>query len=195
MNTGRFSRALPLLYTMKKKTHLCCFTDTISLLKVTTSRCANLIRCWVCSRPSECRALARQLVVEVSFCTEGHCGVTLDFRTDQIPNTLTRWLEPCRWKVHRPVATPFTRDPGKGQANTLSVLSSTEKAVYMSGSNLLQYIALDTMDVVFPTKEETSRTEKADVSGLLLLKRVTRYLVGQQEIATKQRSYQSNPAE
>ena len=41
----------------------------------------------------------------------------------------------------------------------------------MSGSNLLQYI-----------KEETSRTEKVDVSGLLLLKRVTRYLVGQQEI-------------
>ena len=43
----------------------------------------------------------------------------------------------------RPVATPFTRDTGKGQANTLSELSETEQAIYMSGSGLLQYIALD----------------------------------------------------
>ena len=40
----------------------------------------------------------------------------------------------------RPVATPFTRDTGKGQANTLSELSVTEKAIYMSGSGLLQYV-------------------------------------------------------
>ena len=33
----------------------------------------------------------------------------------------------------RPVATPFTRDTKKGQANTLSELSVTEKAIYMSG--------------------------------------------------------------
>ena len=31
------------------------------------------------------------------------------------------------------VATPFTRDTGKGQANTLNELSSTEQAIYMSG--------------------------------------------------------------
>ena len=40
----------------------------------------------------------------------------------------------------RPVATPFTLDTGKGQANTLSELSVTEQAIYMSGSGLWQYI-------------------------------------------------------
>ena len=78
----------------------------------------------------------------------------------------------------RLVATPFTRDTGKGQANTLSELSVTEQAIYMSGSGLLQDIALDRMDVVFATKEVRSRTTKADVLVLLLLKRVARYLVG-----------------
>ena len=53
----------------------------------------------------------------------------------------------------RPVSTPFTRDTGKGQANTLSELSVTEQAIYMTGSSLFQYIALDRMDVVFVTKE------------------------------------------
>ena len=62
----------------------------------------------------------------------------------------------------------FTRDTGKGQANTLSELSVTEKAIYMSASGLLQYIALD---VVFATKEARSRTAKADMLALLLLKR------------------------
>ena len=37
----------------------------------------------------------------------------------------------------RLVATPFTRDTGKGQANTLSESSVTEMAMYMSGSGLL----------------------------------------------------------
>ena len=71
-----------------------------------------------------------------------------------------------------PVGTPFTRDTGKGQANTLSELSVTDQAINMSGSGLLQYIALDRMDVVFATKEVRSRTTKADVLALLLLKRV-----------------------
>ena len=53
----------------------------------------------------------------------------------------------------RLVATPYTRDTGRGQANTLCELSVTEKAILMSGSGLLQYIALDRIDVVFATKE------------------------------------------
>ena len=69
----------------------------------------------------------------------------------------------------RLVATPFTRDIGKGQANTLSKLSVIEQAIYMSGSGLLQYISLDRMNVVFATKEVRSRTAKADVLALLLL--------------------------
>ena len=94
----------------------------------------------------------------------------------------------------RLVATPFTRDTGKGQANTLSELSVTEQAIYMSGSGLLQYIALDRMDVVLATKEVKSRTAKADVLALLLLKRVARYLVGHREI-TISYPYQSNPSQ
>ena len=64
----------------------------------------------------------------------------------------------------------------------------------MSGSGLLQYIALDRMDVVLATKEVKSRTAKADVLALLLLKRVARYLVGHREITTSC-PYQSNPSQ
>ena len=94
----------------------------------------------------------------------------------------------------RLVATPFTRDTGKGQANTLSKLSETEQAIYMSGSGLLQYIALDRTDVVFATKEVRSRTTEADVLALLLLKRAARYLVGRREL-TISYPYQSNPSQ
>ena len=58
----------------------------------------------------------------------------------------------------------------------------SEKAIYMSGSRLLQNIALDRMDVVFATKEVRSQTAKADVLALLLLKRVARYLAGHRVI-------------
>ena len=64
----------------------------------------------------------------------------------------------------------------------------------MSGSGLLQYIALDRMGVVFATKEVRSRTAKADVLALLLLKRVARYSVGHREI-TISYPYQSNPSQ
>ena len=94
----------------------------------------------------------------------------------------------------RPVATPSTRDTVKGQANTLSELSVTGQALYMSGSGLLKYIALDRMDVVFATKEVRSRTAKADVLALLLLKRVARYLVGHRKI-TISFPYQSNQSQ
>ena len=40
-------------------------------------------------------------------------------------------------KDSKSVATPFARDAGKGQANTLSVLSSTEKAVNMSSTKFV----------------------------------------------------------
>ena len=50
------------------------------------------------------------------------------------------------------------------------------------------------MDVVFATKEVRSRTAKADVLALLLLKRVARYLVGHREI-TISYPYQSNPSQ
>ena len=81
----------------------------------------------------------------------------------------------------RPVATPFTRDTGKGQANALSELSAIEQAIYMSGSGLWHWTE---WMVVFVTKEVRSRTAKADVLALLLLKRVARYLVGHREKTT-----------
>ena len=81
----------------------------------------------------------------------------------------------------RLVATLFTRDTEKA----LCEWSLIEKASYMSGSGLLQYSALDRMDVVSATKELRSRTAKADVLALLLLHRVARYLVGHREVAMK----------
>ena len=94
----------------------------------------------------------------------------------------------------RLVATPFTRDTGNGQANTWSELSVTEQAIYMFGSGLLQYIALDRMDVMFATKGVRSRTAKADVLALLLLKRVARHFVGHREFAMNC-PYQDNPSQ
>ena len=62
---------------------------------------------------------------------------------------------------------PFTRDIGKCQANNLCELTLIEKkAIYMSGSGLLQHIALDGMDVA-----------KADVLALFFLKRLAKFLV------------------
>ena len=49
----------------------------------------------------------------------------------------------------RPVSTPYTRDTGRGQADMLSELSMREKVSFMSDSGLLQYIALNTMDLLF----------------------------------------------
>ena len=57
----------------------------------------------------------------------------------------------------------------------------------MCGSGLLQH-------VVFATKEVRSRTAKADVLALLLLKRVARYLVGHREVAISY-PYQDNPSQ
>ena len=48
--------------------------------------------------------------------------------------------------------------------------------------------------MVFATKEVRSRTAKADVLALLLLKRVVRYLVGHREITTSY-PYRSNPSQ
>ena len=58
------------------------------------------------------------------------------------------FLETLSLEDARTVATPFTRYTGKEQANTLCELSLTDKAIYMSGSSLSQFIALDRMDVV-----------------------------------------------
>ena len=66
--------------------------------------------------------------------------------------------------------------------------------MYMSGSSLLRYIALDRMDVVFVTKEVRSRTAKADVLAMLLLKQVARYLAGHREVAISC-PYQDNPSQ
>ena len=95
----------------------------------------------------------------------------------------------------RPVAKPFTRDPGKGQANTLSELCMTEQAIYMSGSGLLQYIALDRMNVVSATKQVRSRTAKADVPALLLLKRVCGKVLGWTSRDNEKSSVQSSPSQ
>ena len=83
------------------------------------------------------------------------------------PKHVDALVESASLEDARPVATPFTRDTGKGQANTLCELSLTEKEIYMTGSGLLQYIALDRTDVVFATKEVRSRTAKADVLARL----------------------------
>ena len=50
------------------------------------------------------------------------------------------------------------------------------------------------MDVVFATKDMRSRTAKADVLALLLLKRVARYLVGHREVAMDY-PHQDNPSQ
>ena len=55
----------------------------------------------------------------------------------------------------------------------------------MSGSGVFQYMALDRMKIVFVTREVKSRTVKADVLALLLLKRLARYLVDHREVAMK----------
>ena len=64
----------------------------------------------------------------------------------------------------------------------------------MSGSRLLQYIALDRMDVVFATKEVRSRTAKAGVLALLLLNRVERCLFGHREVSMSH-PYPDNPSQ
>ena len=69
-----------------------------------------------------CRALVRQLVVRVSFCTEGHGGTNLDSRVDQIPNTWTRDLSLEDLLQHCSHV-----DTGNGQAITLCEMSLTEK--------------------------------------------------------------------
>ena len=114
----------------------------------------------------------------------------LSYRPD--PKHVDALVETLSLEDARLVATPFTRDTGKGQANTWSELSVTEQAIYMFGSGLLQYIALDRMDVMFATKELRSRTAKAGVLALLLLKRVAKYLVGHREVAMNC-PYQDNP--
>ena len=70
----------------------------------------------------------------------------------------------------------------------------SEKAIYMSGSRLLQDIALDRMDVVFATNEVRSQTAKADVLALLLLQRVARYLAGHRVIVINC-PYQDSPSQ
>ena len=74
---GKFSQACRLLHTIGKKTHWCCFTETMSWQKVTTAHWTKWMKCWVRSRSSACRALVLQLVVGVSFYTEGYGGTNL----------------------------------------------------------------------------------------------------------------------
>ena len=90
------------------------------------------------------------------------------------PKHVDALVEALSLEDARPVATLFTRATGQGQANTPCELSTTEKAIYMSGKGLLQYIALERMDVVFATKEVRSGTAKADLLALILFKRVSR---------------------
>ena len=110
-------------------------------------------------------------------------GTNLDSRINQIPKHVDALVATLLLEDARPVATPYTRDTGKGQANTLCELSMTEKAIHMSGSGLLQYVALYRVDVVFATKAVRSRTAKGDVLALLSLKRVARHLVCHCEVA------------
>ena len=135
------------------------------------------MKCW---EQSACRALGQQLVVKGCLHRTIRWNESgFSYRPD--PKHVGAVIATLSLEDARPVATPFTLDTGKEQANTLSELSVTEQAIYMSGSGLLQYIALDRMDVVFATKEVRWRTAKPDVLALLLLERVARYLFGHRE--------------
>ena len=116
------------------------------------------------SRSSACRALVQQLVVKVSFCARGYGGANPDSKH------VARWSRLRRWKMREMLQ------------------------IYMSCSGLLQHIATGRMDVVFATKEVGSRTAKANVLPLLILKWVTKYLVGHHEIVMNY-PYQNGPSQ
>ena len=135
--------------------------------------------------------------------TAGHEGVLLhrtirwnesgfSYRPD--PKHVDARIASLSLEEAKPVSTPYTRDTRKGQANTLCELSMSEKATYMSGSCLLRCVALDRMDVVFATKEVRSRTVKAFLLALLLLKRVARYMAGHRVVVINY-PYQDNPSQ
>ena len=152
------------------------------------------MKCWEHLRASACRALVQQAGREGVFLHRTIRWNESGFSYRPDPKHVDAPITTLSLEDARPVATPSTRDTVKGQAKTLSELSVTGQALYMSGSGLLKYIALDRMDVVFATKEVRSRTAKADVLALLLLKRVARYLVGHREI-TISFPYQSNQSQ
>ena len=89
-------------------------------------------------RSSACRALVQQLVVKGCFCTERSDGANLDLSCRPDPKHVDALITTLSLEDARPVATPSTRDTGKGQANTSSELIVTEQAIYMSRSGLLQ---------------------------------------------------------
>ena len=144
---------------------------------------------------SACRALIPQLVVGVCLMHRtirwNESGFSC--RPDHL-NTCTRWVRLCRWKTQDLLCNTIHTGHWKGTGQQSVRVEHIEKAIYMSGSGLLQYIALDRMDVVFATKEVTSRAAKADVLALLLLNRVERCLVGHREVATNH-PYQDNPSQ
>ena len=135
------------LFTMRKKIRWCHFTETISFAEGHDS---SLDKLGEVLGAFDIKRLPR------TGPTAGREGLFLhrrirwneaafSYRPD--PKHVDALLETLSMEDARLVATQFTRDTGKGQANTLSEFSL--KAIYMSGSGLLQYIALDRMDVVY----------------------------------------------
>ena len=113
------------------------------LLKVTTVHWTSWMKCWVRSRSNACHVLVQQQVVRACFLHRTIRWNESGFSYRPDPKHVDALIVTLSLEDARPVATPFTRDTGQGQANTLCELSVTEKAIYMSGSGLLQHIALD----------------------------------------------------
>ena len=76
------------------------------------------------------------------------------------------------------VTTPASKDTGRNHPDALEPLPQEEKITFLSGSGILQYIALDRPDVMYATKEIRSKTASPDVLAMLMLKRCARYLKG-----------------
>ena len=176
------------LHTMRLKTRWWNFTVTTSWLKVTTVHWTSWIKVLgafeIKRLPLSGPTAGREVVFLHKTIRWNESGFS--YRPDPKHVIETSSLEDARLG-----ATPLTFDTGKGEANTLCELSVTEKAIYMSGSGLWQYIAVDRMDVVFATEEVRSRTAKDDVPALLLLKRVSRYMVGPREVTRSSAPRQS----
>ena len=89
------------------------------------------MKCWEHLRSSACRASVQQLVMKGCFCTEPERIWILVSTRSQTRGCIDHDLVTGR------------RETCCDAINTLGELSVTEQAIYMSGSGLLQYIALE----------------------------------------------------
>ena len=83
------------------------------------------MKCWEHSRSSACRALVQQPVVNGVFLHRRIRWNESGFSYRPDPKHVDALITTLSLEDARLVSTPFTRDTGKGQANTLSELSAT----------------------------------------------------------------------